>query len=96
MDWVYMASIGASRGMLLMWDRRVAEKIEDFVGSYSVACSFKSVSDDFLWAFAGVNGPNLDNNRRALWEEIVGVCSWWDLPWCIRGDFNVIRFPSEC
>jgi hypothetical protein len=23
------------------------------------------------------------------------LCSWWSLPWCIGGDFNVTRFSSE-
>ena len=26
-DWVHLGSKGASRGMLLMWDRRLVEKI---------------------------------------------------------------------
>ncbi|KAG2689058.1 hypothetical protein I3760_09G122900 [Carya illinoinensis] len=30
-----------------------------------------------------------------LWEELAGVYRWWELPWCIDGDFNVVRFPSE-
>ena len=21
--------------------------------------------------------------------------SWWSVPWCVSGDFNVVRFPSE-
>ncbi|KAG6626350.1 hypothetical protein CIPAW_15G041600 [Carya illinoinensis] len=95
-DWVYLAAKGASGGILVMWDRRVVEKIEEFVGVYSVACSFRSVADDFLWVFAGVYGPNLDHERRLLWEELAGVHSWWDFPWCIGGDFNVTRFPTEC
>ncbi|KAG6664244.1 hypothetical protein CIPAW_02G079200 [Carya illinoinensis] len=73
----------------------VVEKIEEFIGQFMVACSFKSVEDNFLWAFAGIYGPNLDSTRRLLWEELAGVHSWWDLPWCIDGDFNVTRFPSE-
>ena len=28
-------------------------------------------------------------------EELSGLCSWWDVPWCVGGDFNVVRFPSE-
>ena len=30
-----------------------------------------------------------------LWDELIGLLSCWNLPWCIEGDFNVIRFPSE-
>ncbi|XP_041015022.1 uncharacterized protein LOC121257839 [Juglans microcarpa x Juglans regia] len=69
--------------------------MEEYIGRYTIACSFKSVSDNFLWAFAGVYGPNLDNNRVCLWEKLAGIHSWWNLPWWIGGDFNVIRFPSE-
>jgi hypothetical protein len=29
-----------------------------------------------------------------LWDELVGLMSWWEMPWCIGGDFNVVRFPS--
>ncbi|KAG2688583.1 hypothetical protein I3760_09G102600 [Carya illinoinensis] len=48
-DWVYLASNGASGGILVIWDKRVMEKIEEFVGDYTVACSFKMVEDDFLF-----------------------------------------------
>jgi hypothetical protein len=48
-----------------------------------------------LGLFAGVYGLNLDRDRRLLWDELVGVLSWWNIPLCIGGDFNVTRFPSE-
>jgi hypothetical protein len=60
-----------------MWDRRVVEKIEVYVGEYVVACSFKNVADDFSWAFAGVYGPHIISSRRLLWEELAGLMSWW-------------------
>jgi hypothetical protein len=28
-DWIYLGARGASGGILLMWDRRVVEKIEE-------------------------------------------------------------------
>ena len=31
-----------------------------------------------------------------FWEELSGVCSWWDVPWCVGGDFNAVQFPSKC
>jgi len=65
-DWCYLGSIGAFIGILLVWDRRVAEKIEEFVGTNTIACFFKSVSDNFKWVFIGVYGPNDDNDRKRL------------------------------
>jgi exonuclease III len=96
LDWCCLPSSGASGGILLMWDKRVMEKIEVCVGEYVVACSFRNIEDKNLtWGFAGVYGPNLDSHQRSLWDELAGLLSWWDLHWCIGGDFNVIHFPCE-
>ena len=65
------------------------------MGSFSVSCKFKSVVDQFSWKFTGVYGPNLVRDRWLLWEELFGLSSWWNIPWCVGGDFNVVRFPSE-
>jgi endonuclease/exonuclease/phosphatase family metal-dependent hydrolase len=64
-------------------------------GRYTVACSFKNVNDNIVWAFGGVYGQNDDGDRRELWDELVGLMSWWEMPWCFGGDFNVVRYPSE-
>ena len=94
-DWLYLGSVGASGGVLLMWDNRVVDKVKEAVGRFSVSCKFKNVVDHFFWAFTGVYGPNSDRDRSFLWEELSGLRSWWDVPWCAGGDFNVVRFPSE-
>ena len=78
-----------------MWDRRVVEKVEEAVRYFSISCKFKNVGDQFEWAFTTVYGPNLNKRRRKMWKELTGLISWWDLPWCIGGDFNIIRFPLE-
>jgi hypothetical protein len=94
-DQKYLGSRGASSGILLMWDRWVVMKIEDCMGKFSVVCSFRSAIDNVEWAFAEVYGPNNDVDRRYLWEELVGIISWWDPPLCIGGDFNVVSSKSS-
>ena len=73
----------------------MVEEVKEVVGNYSLSCKFRSVFDQFEWIFTGVYGPNSDSERGLLWEELAGLLSWWDAPWCIGGDFNVIQFPSE-
>jgi hypothetical protein len=81
--------------MLLMWDKRVVEKKEECLGRYYMACSLQNMGDNFIWAFGGVYGPNDDAKMRVLWEELAGLRTRWVLPWCLGGDFNIVRFPSE-
>jgi hypothetical protein len=94
-EWSHVASVGASGGILLMWDRRVVTKVEVCQGNFVVACSFRNTDDGLEWAFAGVYGPNRNSLRRLLWEELAGVMCLWEVPWCIGGDFNVTLFQSE-
>ena len=81
--------------MLLVWDKRVFEKVDCAVGRFSVNVLFKGAVDDFVWACSGVYGPNEDSQRGALWEELSRMHSRWNTAWCVFGDFNIIRYPSE-
>ena len=45
--------------------------------------------------YTGVYGPNADRERSLMWDELTGIRRWWGLPWCVGGNFNVVRFPSE-
>ncbi|XP_065623458.1 uncharacterized protein LOC136064919 [Quercus suber] len=78
-----------------MWDRRVLERLEFMVGSFSVSVRWKRVGDGFSWACSGVYGPTDNNARGLMWDELVGVQQCWNVPWCCIGDFNIVRFPSE-
>ena len=40
-DWLYLGSERVSGGIVLMWDRRVVEKVEEAVGYFSVSCNLK-------------------------------------------------------
>ena len=30
-----------------------------------------------------------------MWDELIGIQQYWDVPLCYIRDFNIIRFPSE-
>jgi hypothetical protein len=55
-DWCCLDSSGASGGILIMWDKRVVEKVDVCLGDFTLAVSFGNVVDRFVWAFAGVYG----------------------------------------
>ena len=66
------------------------------VGLFSISCRFKNVEDGFRWTFSGVYGPIMRSYREFFWEELGAIRRLWNDPWCIGGDFNMIRFPNEC
>ena len=53
-DWLYLGSEGAFGGIVLMWDWRAMEKVEEAVERFSVSCRFKNVGDQFEWAFTSL------------------------------------------
>ena len=65
------------------------------LGVYYVACRFKYGDGNFIWVFIGVYEPVSSANREELWVELGDIRELWGDPWCISGDFNVVRFPKE-
>ena len=65
------------------------------MGTYAIYGKFKSLNDNFVWGLIGVYGPNDDNLRFALFDELKFFMSQWNIPWCLGGDFNVVRSPYE-
>ena len=94
MDWVVL-DVDQTAGVLILWDRRVFEKLEVLVGSFSMSVKWQGVGDGFIWVSIGVYGPNDNSVRGQMWDELVGIQQYWDIPWFCIGDFNIVRFLSE-
>ena len=95
LNWVSVDARGAVGGLLLFWDNRVLEKLEVESGWYSISIRFKNCADGFTWIFSGVYGPVIGSEKEDFWEELGAIRGLWEDPWCIRGDFNAIRFQEE-
>ena len=80
---------------MLIWDKRVFEKLDVIAGQFSVSVLLRGVVDEFYWACIGVYGPNDNGQRSTLWEELSQVRAKWPMAWCLVGDFNIIRDLSE-
>lgn len=63
----------------------------------SLLCHVSSTTkrDAFGWAFSGVYCPEYYRAVEGLWEEFSGVLSISESPWCVGGDFDVVRFPMR-
>ena len=46
-DWEMLPTLGTAGGVLLLWDKRVLEKLDSVVCQFSVSCLWKGVSDGF-------------------------------------------------
>ena len=65
-DWCCLASKGASSNILIMWNRRVVEKIDECVGKFILVVLFRNFEDHFSCTFGGVYCPNFDGDKRFL------------------------------
>ncbi|XP_026438519.1 uncharacterized protein LOC113337042 [Papaver somniferum] len=85
MGWTFQPSIGASGGIIIIWNPSIIEVISSLEGQ----CRF--LSSNFYWFLTGVYGPNRVNERKHFWRELHYIGGLWQIPWVFGGDFNVIR-----
>ncbi|RVX18605.1 Transposon TX1 uncharacterized 149 kDa protein [Vitis vinifera] len=95
LDWGAMDAHRSAGGILICWDKRTVEVLEMEVGHFSISCRLRNVEDGLVWIFTGVYGPFFKEDREALWEELGAIRGFWNDPWCLGGDFNVILSQRE-
>ncbi|XP_026396743.1 uncharacterized protein LOC113291422 [Papaver somniferum] len=89
--WTFLQFVGSSEGMLIHWYNDFLEVTDSLVGDYTLPISCVNKFDDFAWALTNVYGPKNPIDRDDFWVELDNACSYWDLPWCIGGDFNTVK-----
>lgn len=79
----------------MVWNNEIVEVLEHEISAYSIflRCRLKGKVEE--WVFSGVYGPCLPSEVIDFLGELDNIRGRWDLPWCSRGDFNLVRFPSE-
>lgn len=78
-----------------MWNVDTLEVLDHEIGAFSIPIQCKLVDELEEWVFSGVNGPTLYSEVEDFLGELNDIRACWDLPWCLRGYFNLIRFSHE-
>ena len=43
----------------------------------------------------GCSQESISREKDDFWGELGAIRGLWDDPWCVKGDFNFVRFPGE-
>ncbi|GKD02121.1 RNA-directed DNA polymerase, eukaryota [Tanacetum coccineum] len=94
-DWAFSSSIGASGGIITMWDSRVFmldQKISNrnFLGLIG---TWRGQTSKI--GLLNVYSPQSSSLKEQLWLSIEEVISMSDVIWIVFGDFNVVRCLEE-
>ena len=80
---------------MVFWDNLILELLDMELSAFLVSCCFKNCEDNFIWMFTGVYDPVLAEERDVFSNELGAIRGLWHDPWCVGGDFNVVRFLEE-
>ena len=72
-DWAILEANRTVGGILIIWDKKVLDKVEVMVGTFSISVKWQGVEDGFILACLRVYGPNENNERGHMWDELVGI-----------------------
>lgn len=93
--WIALPSVGASGGVLLIWNEEVVLCHETKVDKFSVSILAALKGENQRWVVTGVYGPPGGAHLEDCLVELGRVRDRWEVPWCVGGDFNKVLFMDE-
>ena len=62
-EWAVVNVVGASGGILMLWESRILQLVDKEESHFSLSCNFKNCEDNSTWVFKGVYGPTTKEGR---------------------------------
>ncbi|GKU90664.1 hypothetical protein SLEP1_g4631 [Rubroshorea leprosula] len=95
MDWVAKSSLGASGGLIIIWNRAVLQKVSVFEGEGYIGIQGLWGADALPCFLCNVYSPCDLERKRSVWRELEQMIRKNKGCWCLGGDFNAIRSLQE-
>ncbi|GKV34792.1 hypothetical protein SLEP1_g43134 [Rubroshorea leprosula] len=93
--WSMKSSIGASGGLLCVWNMSIFVKLEEFVGDGFLGIKGVWGVNKEPCLFVNVYGPTDRRRKAALWDELRQRITEEGGRWLLAGDFNAVRCLEE-
>ena len=66
--------------------------LDHLIGLFYVSAMVREVQLDKEWIISSIFGPSGSGSRESFWRELAYIRNKWSGPWCLRGNFNIIRY----
>lgn len=93
--WAAVDATGSAGGLLTLWGPCSISVITSWEEEFSLSLLVEDMGNNSRWLLTSVYGPNDNQRRKDFWKELDMIRTRWSGAWCLGGDWNIIRFPSE-
>jgi hypothetical protein len=85
------AQVGSCWGSILV----CLVLVLSLMGDFYVKFTLRYKSTDFKFVLYSIYGPAQSQNKGGFLAELANTCSKENLPFIVRGDFNIMRKPKD-
>jgi exonuclease III len=94
-EFVFLPSVGASGGMIIIWNGTLFKGELLFQNKFSLSVQFSCKISEASWVFTNIYGPYTSERKNAFIDWFSNIDMPDDSDWLILGDFNFIRNPTD-
>jgi hypothetical protein len=91
----YLPSVGASGGIITIWNSNIFEGEISFTNEFSLSIKFTCKSYLDSWILTNIYGSCQAGRKARFLDWFANIDMPDDTDWLIVGDFNFIRSPSD-
>ncbi|XP_026398793.1 uncharacterized protein LOC113294624 [Papaver somniferum] len=94
-DWMYFPSVGASGGLLTVWDKSKLVKEGERVRMNNISTLFTLKDNWDKLVVCNLYSPCEYTEREVFRKDLEEIKNWWEGPMCYGGDVNAVRSNEE-